>query len=98
MGREVAVDTNYGLNKTGDLRILNNSCDSMSRPTSYASQLKTRNADHLTTALKSYENDDFENTGLQIFGKNKLFKEIEETTNVEDKTLYDQALHRNELT
>ena len=37
-------DKNYGLNKTGDLRILNNSSDSMSYPGSYASQMKVRNA------------------------------------------------------
>ena len=56
-------DKNYGLNKTGDLRILNNS-DSMSYPHSYVSKMKTKNAGQLALKLKSYENDEFENTGL----------------------------------
>jgi len=36
--------------------------------------------------------------GFQIKGKNQLFKEIEETNDVEDKTLDPGALHRNEKT
>ena len=39
-----------------------------------------------------------ENITLQVKGQNKLFKEIEETTAVEDKALISDALHRNERT
>ena len=36
--------------------------------------------------------------GFQVKGKNQLFKEIEETKDIDDKTLDLGALHRNERT
>ena len=56
---------NYGLNKTGDLRILDNS-DSTCNPNSYASIMRKRNEGQLAEKLKGFENDQFDNMALQI--------------------------------
>ena len=47
---------NYGLNKTGDLRILDN-LDSTCNPNSYSSQVKARNSEQIAQKLKGYQNE-----------------------------------------
>jgi len=53
----------YGLNKTGDLRILEN-FDSMGKVNSYANKSKIRNISKLKKMLKGFENNECENIGL----------------------------------
>lgn len=48
--------------------------------------------------MSGFENEKFDNIALQVVGKNKLYKEIEEITKTDQKELFSDALHRNEMT
>ena len=59
--------------------------------------MRKRNEKRLNQTINGFQSNNFDNIAtFQIRGKNQLFKEIEETTHIQDKTMDQGALHRNE--
>ena len=86
----------HTLNQTGDIRIVDYT-ECVKGPNNYASEVKKRNEHRLRRTLNGFSHSS-QFAHLQIKGRNKLVKEIEETKDMKSKVLDYQALHRNEIT
>ena len=84
----------FDLNQKGSLRILESFQSSQIRPDTYFNKLKDKNIRKFNNTLNGFENLNY----LQIRGKNQLYKELEECSQLQVKILDREAIHRNEMT
>jgi hypothetical protein len=99
VGRNKSVDVsrNYRVQNTSVNKRILHKIDSESKSSSYLNQTLNKNKSRVSRVINGMSNID--DLGfLQVYGVNKLEKEIKETRNIKGKTFDRYALHRNELT
>ena len=89
-------DFAFNLNSTGAVRILDRN-DSSSAGDSYLNRVKKLNKTHLAQTTNGFQCSD-KMVYLQVRGTSQLHKEINQTSTIEEKVIFSDALHRNEIT
>ena len=89
-------DFQFNLNSTAAVRILDR-IDSSSVQHSYLNRVKEVNRSHLAKTTNGFQCFD-QMVSLQVRGSNQLHKEINQTHTIDDKVIFGEALHRNEMT